>query len=361
MRTQLLLLFLACTLLAGRASAQVTVTAADLEALLRTRTTYVSYGTYETTGLQAVADLKGGDAVYDLSGLSFTLEDDYSWEVITCAATVPGCSRSELAAANLIVRSRDAGAPADSAGFIFYQLDSDELTLLGISVQGDLDDTTPGVETQVFTYVPGWTQMKLPLQMGTSWTSTSTSSGEFDGQPFSSTLTEEAVVEGWGLLKTPEGEAQALKVRSTTTLTFGEFSTTAVNIQFVTRGGLSASLYLGETGEVVSASYGVWTHSGGNVGTDPDADVPTVMTLEAAYPSPFNPQTTIPFTLAQAGQVTLRVYTALGQEVALLVDGMRSAGRHEVRFDAAELPGGLYFYTLEAAGERQTRSVVLVK
>ena len=95
------------------------------------------------------------------------------------------------------------------------------------------------------------------------------------------------------------------------------------------------------------------------------AAVPEDFVLEAAYPNPFNPQTTIGYALPRAADVRLAVYDVLGRQVALLAEGFRPAGRHEAVFDGAGLASGLYFYRLEAqtSSERfaETRQVALVK
>ena len=65
--------------------------------------------------------------------------------------------------------------------------------------------------------------------------------------------------------------------------------------------------------------------------------------------------------LARTGMVRLVVYDLLGREIARLADGLRPAGRHQVRFRAGELPSGTYVYRLETAGERHTQTMVLAK
>jgi len=88
---------------------------------------------------------------------------------------------------------------------------------------------------------------------------------------------------------------------------------------------------------------------------------PLGFALEPAAPNPFNPATTLRFTLADPGPVRLKVFNLAGQQVAVLVDGPRERGRHEVRFDAAALASGVYFATLEAEGFCETRRLTLVK
>ena len=84
-------------------------------------------------------------------------------------------------------------------------------------------------------------------------------------------------------------------------------------------------------------------------------EAPKAVTLRGNYPNPFNPQTTIGFTLPSASDVRLVVYDALGREVARLVEGELGAGLHEARFDGGSLASGLYLYRLVASGGGEPR------
>ncbi|MCB1047633.1 MAG: T9SS type A sorting domain-containing protein [Calditrichaeota bacterium] len=90
-------------------------------------------------------------------------------------------------------------------------------------------------------------------------------------------------------------------------------------------------------------------------------DVPSAFNLENAWPNPFNPSTTLSFTLEETGIVSLTVHNMVGHTVATLVDGLVGAGRHDLVFDAAGLPSGVYFYTLQAGQHALTRKMVLMK
>lgn len=80
------------------------------------------------------------------------------------------------------------------------------------------------------------------------------------------------------------------------------------------------------------------------------------------FPNPFNPSTEIAFSVEASGQATLEVYNALGQRVETLFDGSVEAGRsHTVRFNAANLPSGVYFYRLQSGGRSETRKLTLMK
>jgi hypothetical protein len=68
-----------------------------------------------------------------------------------------------------------------------------------------------------------------------------------------------------------------------------------------------------------------------------------------------------PFSLHVAGEVTLRVYDALGREVAMLVDGVRQPGTYTVRWSGEGYPSGLYLLSLKAGGYQESRKMVLMK
>ena len=94
---------------------------------------------------------------------------------------------------------------------------------------------------------------------------------------------------------------------------------------------------------------------------EPAAAAAARAALGAPYPNPFGARTTIPFALAHAGPVAVRVYDARGRLVATLAEGVRPAGEHRAAFDAAGLASGVYVVRLEAPGVRLARTVTLVR
>jgi len=88
---------------------------------------------------------------------------------------------------------------------------------------------------------------------------------------------------------------------------------------------------------------------------------PASFRLGQNFPNPFNPSTTIRFELPSASWATLKVYSALGGEVAALIDGVKPAGQHEVKFEGSALPSGVYFYRLQAGTLAATKRLVLLK
>lgn len=83
--------------------------------------------------------------------------------------------------------------------------------------------------------------------------------------------------------------------------------------------------------------------------------------LEQNYPNPFNPSTIIRYSISVGGLVTIKVYDVLGKEVAILVNEDQTAGSYEIKFNAAQLSSGIYFYTLKAGSYSQTKKLILMK
>jgi len=79
------------------------------------------------------------------------------------------------------------------------------------------------------------------------------------------------------------------------------------------------------------------------------------------YPNPFNPVTTISFTLPEATSVELTVYDRLGREVVQLVNSSLGAGTHSADFNANDYPSGIYFYRIKTPERTEVRKMILSK
>ncbi len=93
----------------------------------------------------------------------------------------------------------------------------------------------------------------------------------------------------------------------------------------------------------------------------PAAQIPADFALLPNYPNPFNPATTIRFTLPRRSRAQLTVFDLQGKIVARLLDKDLSPGEHTLQFDASELASGVYFYELSAGSFRQVRKMMLLK
>lgn len=88
---------------------------------------------------------------------------------------------------------------------------------------------------------------------------------------------------------------------------------------------------------------------------------PHEFTLQQNFPNPFNPTTTLRFSLPQRETATLKIFNTFGQEVKSLISGEVEAGVHQVLFDATALPNGIYFYQLKTPSFSQIRRALLIK
>jgi hypothetical protein len=79
------------------------------------------------------------------------------------------------------------------------------------------------------------------------------------------------------------------------------------------------------------------------------------------YPNPFNPLTTINYSIGKEGRTKLTVYNLIGSEVAVIVDENKPTGNYSVQFNAGTLPSGVYFYKLESGSYSATKKLVLMK
>ena len=81
----------------------------------------------------------------------------------------------------------------------------------------------------------------------------------------------------------------------------------------------------------------------------------------ANHPNPFNPSTTISFSLPKAGETTVEVFNVSGQKVATLASGFRQAGRHSIIWNAKSFSAGMYFCTIRQGNEAKKLKMTLMK
>jgi hypothetical protein len=89
--------------------------------------------------------------------------------------------------------------------------------------------------------------------------------------------------------------------------------------------------------------------------------LPTSISLEQNFPNPFNPSTTIKYSIPKSSLVVLKIYDVLGNEVATLVNNEKPVGSYEVEFNATDLSSGIYFYKLQAGSFVATKKMILLR
>lgn len=97
------------------------------------------------------------------------------------------------------------------------------------------------------------------------------------------------------------------------------------------------------------------------LGTDDEELLPTEYVLEQNYPNPFNPSTNFRLKISEAGFTTLKIYNLLGQEVAVVLDEFMNPGTYDIRFDAAGLSSGIYFYRIRVNDFSASKKMILVR
>jgi hypothetical protein len=94
--------------------------------------------------------------------------------------------------------------------------------------------------------------------------------------------------------------------------------------------------------------------------SEPAVNIPATFEVNA-HPNPFNPLTSIQYSLKKADQVNLTVYDLSGCKVTELLDGHQSTGTHEVTFNAVDLPSGVYIYRFASGQVIKTGKLILMK
>ena len=96
-------------------------------------------------------------------------------------------------------------------------------------------------------------------------------------------------------------------------------------------------------------------------GVDSTERVPLKFYLSQNYPNPFNPGTEIDYEIPEEGRVTIKVFDVLGRFVKTLIDEEKQAGMYHLKFSAADLASGVYFYQLKVNSFSSTKKFVLMK
>ena len=123
--------------------------------------------------------------------------------------------------------------------------------------------------------------------------------------------------------------------------------------------------------EILSDGWIYWIDSTKVIvtGVEEATEQPLAFRLEQNFPNPFNPTTTIKYSIpdvetrhaSSLQSVTLKVYDILGREIALLVNEKQKPGYYEVKWDAGNQPSGVYFYRLRAGSFNQVKKMLLIK
>ncbi|MEO8398990.1 MAG: T9SS type A sorting domain-containing protein [Ignavibacteriaceae bacterium] len=177
-------------------------------------------------------------------------------------------------------------------------------------------------------------------------------------------------VDAFGKINLPSGNIDALRlteIRKSETYFNNNLisSSTSKEFTWLTKNDGSANVSVGDTNASgnVSIDYIEITSVTGPTGVEEEANnsSPNNFVLEQNYPNPFNPSTNISYKLSSGGNVSLKIYNILGNEVETLVDEYQSAGNHSVKFEPKNLSSGIYFYKLVTGSFSEIKKMTLLK
>jgi flagellar hook assembly protein FlgD len=106
---------------------------------------------------------------------------------------------------------------------------------------------------------------------------------------------------------------------------------------------------------------GQFTVVGETVSVDGFDVNPNTFSLLSAYPNPFNPRTTIQFSVETERAVSLNIYDISGQWVESLVEKQMEPGIHKIQWNAQNLPSGVYIVSMQSGNQNKTKKLILLK
>lgn len=120
------------------------------------------------------------------------------------------------------------------------------------------------------------------------------------------------------------------------------------------------------TGEDIEPRLHIWVEGGGNSVAEQDSKIPQEFSLNANFPNPFNPTTTISYSLHKAAPTRLMIYNAMGQVIRIMNDIPAEPGTHAVQWDGltdrgSAAPTGIYFYKLESGEQQDMKKMILMQ
>jgi hypothetical protein len=121
--------------------------------------------------------------------------------------------------------------------------------------------------------------------------------------------------------------------------------------------GIDLSYYIKGIGYNVRCLYDIST----GINYHSNNTLPKFFDLSQNFPNPFNPSTTISFSLPERANVILSIYNEIGETVAVLFKGEKEAGTHSIEWNASKFVSGIYFYELKTEKYQAVKKVILMK
>lgn len=350
--------------------AQITLTAKDAPS---TTDIYFVMANAETVAIDL--GQPGANRFWDFSKITFTGED--YWRVVEFNSS-PFAHR--FPTGNLTYKVTEYVKDTTFITYNYARLTETELTQLGRGVYQIVGKDTSLKEIVVAKRTKP--QLNLPVTYGIpDWDSVvevDTLYGGFKATVIDSNYNR---VDAWGTIKTALGELPCLRIRQDhSTMAYVELIPgykikypveINVNYYWVTNNyGVIATVTgmsdpqnkpIPDPIYSTAKSVNIMTQFLTSVKDMISGSAPKEFGLLQNYPNPFNPQTTLRYWISEPGEVTLKVFNVVGQEIATLVNIRQNPGSYEIQWNAGNLPAGIYYFRIEMNNQRVTRKGLLLK
>lgn len=218
-------------------------------------------------------------------------------------------------------------------------------------------------------------EIALPFTYGTQWTHSTADTTDYGSVIMINERNTQSHIDAWGDVQVPAGTYACLRLREDIT----EISSTwsggvqlyadtshYIDYTWISKTGFVVCSIESQDGETnpnyTQAAY--FNRLKSNVtaiAEESGRQAPERFRLDQNYPNPFNPQTTISYSLLEAGQVQITIYNSAGELVSTLVNEFKSAGNHAIQWNAQGLASGVYYYKISSAGSSAIRKSILLK
>jgi hypothetical protein len=342
---------------------QISITQNDLLSLIGQTHTFADT-THDTADAVDVGNA-GPNQTWDFSNLDLSNSNNNITQYMSPEGTP---FVDDFPSANMIQKMEMNIEETFGILYIYLRVEENSFRTLGTGIEAENPDTsfvTSGEEYMA----------TLPLTYESTWTETSVDTFEFFG---AMNITEEitdSFVDAWGTITVPAGQFSCLRIRDErTTIIKNMFG--GIVLSADTSTGVDYSWVSDETLIIASVSseedpfdpefsqtyISVLAESKTTaLGDEIQPAIARTHMLHQNYPNPFNPVTRIAFDIPRSEHVILEVYNTIGQRIQTVLDRPMSTGSHQVEFNAAQLPSGVYYYSIKAGNYHQVKKMILLR
>ncbi len=332
---------------------QITITSDNIPHQVGTYTVYD-----EANSVDVDLGTPGGGRTWNFS--SQVTEESYDSWIVDKAETPFADS---FPTANLV--SKQVETYKDSAiGYIYSRLTTNAMTSLGMGT------VAPGsTMTMVYDEPMVW---PLPIGYQNSWYMHSVFRQAIELMEIVMEMRIHNLVDAWGTVNIPYGSFDCLRIQQYDTMITTVY-VMGTPVTSDTTGWLSYPFFAENYGQIVSIkSYPGETNPNFTTAdmftrlsyftTGISEDELLTQNFELRnYPNPFTTTTEINYTLARDAYVKLDVFNLVGEKITTLVDGWQTKSAKTVRWDASDLPGGIYLYRIETGEVSRTSKMILLR